>query len=146
MATLYDAVFTQPAIDNHAHPLLRTEKRHFLPFEGLISEATGSALLEDARHTLACFRATKHLAQLYGLDEKNTTWEGVKSHRAGVEYIKLCSMCFKTSGIKYLLIDDGLDASQTLAEDYKWHNQFISTTTRRIVRIEMEAEVCIMGR
>jgi hypothetical protein len=140
--SLYEAVFAQAAIDNHAHPLLRTEKRHLLPFEGLISEAEGSALVEDARHTLACFRARKHLAQLYGLDQENTTWEDVKSHRDGVDYIDLCSMCFKNSGIKYILIDDGLDASKTLAEDCKWHDQFISGSTRRIVRIELEAEVC----
>lgn len=142
--SLYDAVFMQPAFDNHAHPLLRPEKRHLLPFEGLISEAKGLALVDDAPYTLACFRATKHLAQLYGLDQKNTTWEDVKSHRAEVDYIKLCSMCFEQSRIKHILIDDGLDVLKTLSEDHKWHDQFISGTTRRIVRIELEAEVCLM--
>ena len=141
--SLCEAVFTQPAIDNHAHPLLRVDKRHFLPFEGLISEAEGSALIEDAHHTLACFRATKQLAELYGLDQKQTTWENIKLHRDEVDYRDLCSVCFRNSGIEYILMDDGLDASGTLAEDYKWHDQFISGNTRRIVRIELVAEVGI---
>jgi hypothetical protein len=141
--SLHKAVFTQPALDNHAHLLLRTDKRHLLPFEGVISEAKGPALIEDARHTLACSRATKQLAQLYGLDPMNATWEDVKSHRNGLDYRELCSICFEKSGIKHILIDDGLDAS--LSEDYRWHDQFINGNTRRIVRIEVEAEVCKMS-
>lgn len=139
---LHEAVFTQPAIDNHAHPLLRAEKRHFLTFEGLISESKGPTLVEDAPHTLACYRATKQLGCLYGLKE-SSTWEDVKLYRDRLGYRELCSLSFKNSGIKYILMDDGLDPSMALAEDYKWHDQFISGCTKRIVRIEVEAEVCI---
>ena len=138
---LHEAVFAQPVIDNHAHPLLRAQKRRFLSFEGLISEAKGPALVEDAPHTLACYRATKQLARLYGLKE-SSTWEDVKSYRDRLDYRELCSLSFKNSGIEHILVDDGLDASLSLAENYKWNDQFISGCTKRIVRIEVEAEVC----
>jgi hypothetical protein len=143
---LYAAALTQPAIDNHAHPLLRAEMRHKIPFEGVVSEAEGKALLEDAPQTLACFRATKQLARLYGLEDDNVTWEYIKGHRATLNYTELCKLCFKESGIECILIDDGLTGTESLAEEYKWHDKFISGKTKRIVRIEVVAEVCKFGR
>jgi hypothetical protein len=142
---LHAAAFTQPAIDNHAHPLLRAEMRHKIPFEGVISEAEGKALLEDAPQTLACFRATKQLARLYGLEEDNVTWEYIKGYRATLNYTELCELCFKKSGIECILIDDGLTGTESLAEEYKWHEKFISGKAKKIVRIEVVAEVCKFG-
>lgn len=144
-STLYSVTFTQPAIDIHAHPLLRVEMRHKLPFEGVISEAEGKALLEDAPHTLACFHATKQLAKLYRLDEDNATWEDIKSHRATLTYAELCELCIKKSGIECILMDDGLAGTESLAEEYKWHDRFTSGKTKRLVRIEVVAEVCKLG-
>ena len=61
------AAFTYPAIDNHTHPLLTAEHKDDFPFEGLLSEATDAALVEDSIHTLACYRATAQLAKLFGV-------------------------------------------------------------------------------
>ena len=61
---LVRVAITYPAIDNHAHPLLKAEHRDALNFDGVISEATGSALSEDAVNTLACYRATHQLANI----------------------------------------------------------------------------------
>lgn len=137
---LYKAALTQPAIDNHAHPLLRVDARNKLPFEGLVSEAEDSALIEDAPHTLACMRATKQLAMLYGLDG-DSTWKQVKQHRNRLNYLDLCNLCFKDAGIHSILIDDGLGGVAQMAEGYAWHDQFTSAPTKRIVRVEIVAEV-----
>ncbi|KAF4611557.1 hypothetical protein D9613_003781 [Agrocybe pediades] len=136
---LYETVFSQPAIDNHAHPLLREDTRFSIPFEGLISEAEGAALTEDAVHTAACYRATKQLAHLFGLDE-DASWEDIKKHRDSMSYADLCNLCFKDTGIRCILIDDGLGGVAEKAEGYKWHDQFTPAPTRRIVRVEIEAE------
>jgi len=141
--TLYRAAFTHPAIDNHAHPLLRAETRNELPFEGVISEAGGQALLEDAPLTLACFRATKQLFRLYGLKDGGVTWEAIKKYRDTLNYEELCTLCFKHSGITCILVDDGLGTSPSLGESYKWFDQFTNGQAKRLVRIESVAEVCI---
>jgi hypothetical protein len=138
--SLYVAAFTHPAIDNHAHPLLRSSFRSALPFEGLISEAEGAALTSDAPHTIACFRATKQLGRLFGLGE-DASWEDVKRHRDGMGYEELCGLCFRGSGIETVFIDDGLGGVEEMAEGYRWHDRFTKGRTRRIVRVEAVAEV-----
>ena len=77
---LVKVALTYPAIDNHAHPLLKAEHRNAFDFEGLISEANGRALTEDAVHTVACYRATHQLSKLYRLSA-DTTWDGLKQAR-----------------------------------------------------------------
>lgn len=130
-----------PAIDNHAHPLLKAEHRSVFEFEGLISEATGKALTEDAIHTLACFRATQQLNQVLGL-KGEPTWEAVKQARGAMDYEKLCKTFMESTGIQCILIDDGLGGSSQYAEGYKWHDKFTRSPTKRIIRIEVLAEVC----
>ena len=73
---LAEAAFTYPAIDNHTHPLLLDSHRNKFPFEGLLSEATGEALTEDSIHTLACYRATKQLSELFACENN---WQAVKT-------------------------------------------------------------------
>lgn len=141
-ADLVQVALTFPAIDNHAHPLLKAEHRNAFPFEGLISEATGPALLEDAVHTLACYRATQQLSKLYRLSPGEPSWEAVKHARQTVDYEVLCRACMTPTSIQCILIDDGLGGSADLAEGYKWHDRFTSSPTKRIVRVEVLAEVC----
>ncbi|KAF9463301.1 amidohydrolase 2 [Collybia nuda] len=135
---LYKSAFTYPAIDNHAHPLLRPEHRDHIdiPFDGVISEAGGVAL-QDSIHTLACYRAASQLSELYQLE--GASWNDVKTHRSQVDYIDLCKQCIKPTGIQCILLDDGLGLPE-LAADYTWHDQFTHSPTRRIVRIEVVAE------
>ena len=136
---LFKAAFTHPAIDNHAHPLLRVQSRNDVPFEGIFSEAQGQALTKDAFYTLPCLRATRQLAKLFGLGE-DTSWADIKAHRASMDYMDLCKLCFKDTNIQCILIDDGLGAAD-LVEDYKWHDQLTPSTSTRIVRVEIIAEV-----
>ncbi|XP_006455844.1 hypothetical protein AGABI2DRAFT_195174 [Agaricus bisporus var. bisporus H97] len=134
---LHKAALTFPAIDNHAHPLLREQNRNDFPYEGVISEASGKAL-KDAPHTLACFRAIPQLAKLLDLPE-TATWDDVKAARSTCNYQDLCEKSFKDSAIQTMLIDDDLD-DHGVIHDIAWHDQFLKDASRRIVRVEVLAE------
>ncbi|PSR73001.1 hypothetical protein PHLCEN_2v11105 [Hermanssonia centrifuga] len=138
-AELVRVALTYPAIDNHAHPLLKAEHRDAFDFEGLVSEASGPSLTEDAIHTLACYRATQQLGKLYRLTGEST-WEAVKQARKTADYDALCRACMEPTRIQCILIDDGLGGSSEYAEDYKWHDRYTSSPTKRIVRVEILAE------
>jgi hypothetical protein len=138
--SLKDIAFNYPAIDNHAHPLCKPENFSAIPFEITISEAQGSALTEDAIHTLACYRAIRQLADLYGLD-KSATLEDVKSAREAIPYDELCDMSMNKTGIQCLLLDDGLGEAAGIGQDVAWHNRFTKSPTKRIVRVEVVAQV-----
>jgi hypothetical protein len=137
-ASLRDIVFNYPTIDNHAHPLLKEEHRQSLPFEGLISEARPNAM-GDVVHSLPGYRATRQLAELYGLNP-DTDWEEIKRHRDTLEYGQLCNMNMQRSGIQCLLLDDGLEG-QGMANDLSWHGRFTNSSVYRLVRIEVVAQV-----
>lgn len=138
---LYAAAHNFPAIDNHAHPLLKDKHRHALPFEGLISEAEGEAQ-QDSVYTVACLRATHQLSELYKLDPNTTTWSDIKAARDKIGYEELCETCFKPTGIRCILIDDGLvsTSNKLLAEEYHWHDRFTPSPSKRLVRVEAVAE------
>ena len=65
--SLRDVVFNSPVIDNNAHRLLKEEHYKILPSEGVISRAQPDPT-KDASHTLSGRRATRQLAEIYGLD------------------------------------------------------------------------------
>ncbi len=132
--------FNYPAIDNHAHPLLKAQHRNVFPFEGLISEASGSALTEDAVHTLACFRATQQLCKLYRLSVE-PSWQALKNARKAVDYNMLCRVCMDRTKIQCILMDDRLGRVEEYAESHNWHDRFTYSPTKRIVRVEIVAEV-----
>jgi len=136
---LRDVVFNYPAVDNHAHPLLREEHRQSLPFEGVITHAQPQPT-KDAAHSLPGYRATRQLAELYGLDP-GADWEEIKSHRDTLEYDQLCDMNMQKSRIQSLLLDDGLGGVQEMGNDLSWHRRFTNGSVHRLVRIEPVAEV-----
>ncbi|CCM00965.1 uncharacterized protein FIBRA_03013 [Fibroporia radiculosa] len=135
---LYNTVFTYPAIDNHAHALLKVEHRDDIPFEGLISEAQGPALTEDAPYTAACYRATAQLAKPLGLSA-SADWEDIKRTRRAANYEQLCRTFMAPTRIQCILIDDGLGVVD-MVYPYKWHDQFTGSPTKRVVRVEVVAE------
>ena len=134
-----DILRDYPAIDNHAHPLLTEENRDALAFEGLTSEANGAAL-HDAVYTLSHTTARGNLIQMYDLPH-HVSWDDVKNHRAALSYDELCGMCFTKAKIQCILIDDGLGGVKEMAEGYQWHDRYTHSPTRRIVRMEVIAEV-----
>lgn len=140
LSELTKVAFKFPAIDNHAHPLLRDSHRDSFAFEGVMSEATGEALTRDAVHTLACYRATSQLSELFGLED-GCSWEAVKAARRDMSYEQLCRICMEPSHIQCILVDDGLGGVAEFAEDYRWHDKFTVSPCKRIVRVETLAEV-----
>jgi len=142
---LYQTTFNHPAIDNHAHPLLSSNRRSRIPFEGVISEAQGDAL-DDAIHTLACYHATEQLNELFEIPpafvnhRRSCTWDDVKRWRDTLDYSDLCRTCFEPTHIECILMDDGLNGVDELAEPYQWHDTFTRSETKRILRIEKFAE------
>jgi predicted TIM-barrel fold metal-dependent hydrolase len=143
---LRKAAFTFPAIDNHAHPLLRSHFREKVPFEVTLSEASEDVGLKDATQTLACFRAASQLAEILEIDKHpqrdNSLWQKVKEKRDAMDYDELCDIFMKPCGIQSLLLDDGL-GEPDWAEDWKWHRRF-GCDTKRIVRVEIEAEKILL--
>lgn len=140
---LYKTCHTYPAIDNHAHPLLKLAHRNDMIYENIMSDADGPAL-QDSIHTLACYRATEQLADLLGLASAGITWDQVKSAARDMDYDDLCRLCFGPANIQCILIDDGLGNAKGLAENYRWHDRYTTSPTKRIVRVEVVAEVAVL--
>jgi hypothetical protein len=130
-------VATYPAIDNHAHPLLDTSAEADSPFESLVSEAQGPAAAH-APYTLAAFRATRQLAELYDLDPISASWEDVETAMRATPYDERCRRSFAPTHIQCLLLDDGLATAG--AFPVSEHDQFTHSPSRRIVRVEVIAQ------
>ncbi|KAE9406135.1 hypothetical protein BT96DRAFT_876007 [Gymnopus androsaceus JB14] len=145
MDILRSTAFSFPAIDNHAHPLLNSQSRDKVPFEAILSEASGEvALKKDATQTLACYRAAEQLAEILEIEKnQDDLWQKLKEKRDSIEYEELCEMFMKRCGIQSILLDDGLGGVSEWAEDWKWHRRF-GCTTKRIVRVEIEAEKLLL--
>ncbi len=135
---LYDACRHYPAIDHHAHPLLNAKSRAVLPIEGVVSEAEGKDVVDDSINTLAFLLAKPQLEKLYNLP--GASWETLKAHRETLDYVDLCRRCFDPAHLQCVLFDDGLGLPSD-AESYSWHDQFTKSPSKRIVRIEVVAEV-----
>ncbi|KAF8585597.1 amidohydrolase 2 [Ramaria rubella] len=126
-----------PIIDNHTHNLLKAEARNAFPFEALTSEASGEAVV-DATESMALYRAVIQLAQLFGCEP---SFDAVKKARDALNYDELCDKCLKPTGIVAFLLDDMIvDSSEGLCYDYKWHDRFATSPSKRIVRVESVAQ------
>ncbi|KAI9666263.1 MAG: hypothetical protein M1821_004198 [Bathelium mastoideum] len=139
---LRSVIQTCPVIDNHAHNLLVPDKLQTHEFTTITTEAQGHAL-EDVFTSLPHIRAANQLKELYGCD-KVADWNSILAKRAqilGEDTAALIKKCL--SGIHTILMDDGLDTSNT--HPYHFHDQFTTGKTRRIVRIETEAENVMKG-
>jgi hypothetical protein len=135
-------ILTYPAIDNHAHPLLVDDTK--ADFASAISEARGAALA-DASTSLSALRAARQLAPLYGIPDPTPSWETIlsaRNQRVGKEGSKeeLREKCFKDAKIQCLLLDDGLDGPGG-REDIAIHDQYTSSPSKRLVRVEVIAQV-----
>ena len=136
---LAHAAFNCPLIDNHTHPILKESQRDAFPFHGWLTEAQGDHLSEDVVHSLHGYRATRQLSKLYQCEN---TWEAVRDKRKGMDYSDICKACMVPGKFECLLLDDLLDADRQ-CESVEWHNQFTSSSCKRILRIEVAAQVNI---
>ncbi|TKA80870.1 hypothetical protein B0A49_03160 [Cryomyces minteri] len=134
---LRTVIRTCPIIDNHAHNLLRPTELGTYAFETITTEAHGEAL-KDTFKSLSHIRAARQLRELYDCDAA-ASWDEIVTKRAQTlkdDSNGLIKRCLE--GTHCILMDDGLD-SDTVHE-YDWHDQFTTSKTKRIVRIETVAQ------
>ncbi|KAL9062544.1 MAG: hypothetical protein Q9157_008834 [Trypethelium eluteriae] len=134
---LRSVVHRCPVIDNHAHNLLLPDKLQAYEFAAVTTEAQGAAL-KDTYTSLSHIRGANQLKELYGCS-KDADWNSVLASRAQVltdDPWGLVRKCLE--GTHTILMDDGLDADTV--HPYAFHDQFTIGKTRRIVRIEAEAQ------
>lgn len=142
---LVRVIRTTPAIDNHAHPLLRLEHLDSIPLASVVTEASGEAL-RDTPKTLAHHRAVRQLAAALGCGrdgepELPVSWDAVvaaiERRRADpATYDRWTAICL--AGTETILIDDGLDEPERV-HGFSSHDAFVRSPCRRIVRIEIVA-------
>lgn len=129
-------------IDNHAHNLLLPDKLDIYDLATSTTEAQELAL-KDTFTSLPHIRGANQLKELYGCD-KDADWNSILAKRAQVlaeDPTGLIRKCLE--GTHTILMDDGLNADDV--HPYHFHDQFTVGKTRRIVRIETEAQDVMKG-
>lgn len=135
-AALLHTIEKTPIIDQHAHPLLRSEAIGKHPLLSIATEAHGDAL-ESSRTGLPHLRAVRQLSKVL---ECEATWEEVEraiKQRRAEDYQKWIARCL--SGIECVLVDDGLDNADD-ALPYNYFSKLTPSASKRIVRIEPIAQ------
>src|SRR4051794_29198697 len=119
-----------PAIDQHAHNVLRPEAAAALPLAAAFTEGQAPELIQShARQTLCFRRSLRDLAQLLDCE---ATEEAVVARRTELGLEALTARCLRAAHLAFLLLDDGFlsDRIQPVA----WHARFVPA--RRILRLE----------
>lgn len=123
-----------PAIDQHAHNLLRPEVAARTPFQAAFTEGAGPVILDDhARHTLFYRRSLRDIGQLLGCGPSE---EDILARRAELGLEQLARMCFDAANLEAILLDDGFLPEQVLP--LSWHEPFVRV--HRLLRLEWLAE------
>ncbi|KZS87135.1 hypothetical protein SISNIDRAFT_553331 [Sistotremastrum niveocremeum HHB9708] len=155
---LYKTAFTYPAIDNHAHNLLKPSKAlsNAFPLEGLAGEAEGLAQ-KDLVNTISLKRAAKQLVPLYDIppdvldqireEGGRGMWDAVKEWRGKAEYESIVRRCFDFGnvGIQCLLLDDLLMGIEENCWSFEEHDPYMKSKTKRILRVEVVAQELIVA-
>ncbi|KAI8454203.1 amidohydrolase-domain-containing protein [Phakopsora pachyrhizi] len=144
---LYQTCFRCPAIDNHAHNVLRDiysrqgGKLNFLkdrqiPLESIFTEAEGEAFLSNhSTSSLAAISSVEKLSKLYNCSNENG-WKSVSEKIKSLDLISRCKKCFEKSGIYTILFDDLLSGVEDSCHRFNWHARFTVKPPKRIVRLE----------
>jgi uncharacterized protein len=123
-----------PALDHHAHNLVRPEVAASHPYTWAFTEASDPEMVaRHARHTLFFRRSLRDLAALLGCEP---TEEAVVARRTALGLEALSEVCFHHANLETVLIDDGFLPGEVLP--LAWHEQFVPV--RRVLRLEALAE------
>ena len=126
-----------PAIDQHAHNLLKSEFAEREPFASAFTESGDPALvMHHASHTLFYRRSLREIADLLGCEPSEDV---ILSRRREMGERKLTALCFEASILSAVFLDDGLLPEKS--HPWEWHRQFVPV--RRILRIESLAETLL---
>ena len=126
-----------PAIDQHAHNLLRPEAVEACPYCASFTEGNDPAILgHHARHTLFYRRSLRDTAALLECEPEENA---ILARRSELGMERLAGRCFEKSKFDAVFLDDGLLPEKTFPLD--WHGRFVPV--RRIFRLEYAAELLI---
>ena len=123
-----------PAIDHHAHNLVKPEALGLDFYPGAFTESQDPVIIQQhARHTLFYRRSLRDIAELIDCAPCE---EAILSRRGELGPEKLAARCFQASNFSAIFLDDGFLVEKILP--WTWHLQFSSI--RRILRLERLAE------
>lgn len=123
-----------PAIDQHAHNVLRPDSAAAVPLAAAFTEGQDPELIRGHAPQTLCFR--RNLRDLAQLLDCEATEESVVARRSELGLESLTALCLGAAHLNALLLDDGFLPDQI--QPVEWHNRFVPT--RRILRLETLAE------
>ena len=123
-----------PAIDQHAHNVLKPDALESLPYPAAFTESNDSAIVKrHASHTLFFRRSLREITELLSCEP---TQEAVAARRRELGIDALTARCLQAANVASIYLDDGFLPDKTLP--LEWHRQFVPV--RRILRLEHLAE------
>jgi len=123
-----------PAIDQHAHHLLKPDVWAATPFTSFFTESRDPDIIHHhARHTLFFRRSLRDIAALLSCEASEAT---VVARRLELGLDALSARCFQASHLAGIFLDDGFLPDAILPR--QWHRRFVPV--RRILRLEHLAE------
>jgi predicted TIM-barrel fold metal-dependent hydrolase len=123
-----------PAIDQHAHNLLRREIAAQTPFVAPFTEGRDPVILDEhARHTLFYRRSLRDIGELLGCGPGEVD---ILARRDELGLEQLTRICFDAAKLEAILLDDGFLPDQVLP--LAWHERFVRV--HRLLRLEWLAE------
>lgn len=123
-----------PAIDQHAHNLLKPEFAGADVFVSAFTES-GHAELRD-RHALRSLFYSRSMRDLGELLECEPKEEAILARRSELGFEALAAKCFQASNLSYVFLDDGFLPDRILP--WEWHREL--APIRRVLRVERLAE------
>ena len=126
-----------PAVDQHAHNLLRREEVASLDYRSAFTEAMDSeAVQRHAEETLFFRRSIREMAEVLECDP---FLAAVLDARDRLGFDEIARRFFGAAGLEAVLLDDGFVPERILP--VAWHSRF--APARRLLRVERLAEELI---
>ncbi len=123
-----------PALDQHAHNLLKPEATERYAYAAAFTEAHAPEIVNHhARHTL-CYR--RSLREMAALLDCEPTEAALLMQRQQLGLEPLTQRCFDAAKLEAILLDDGFLSAEILP--LAWHQQFVPV--HRVLRLEMVAQ------
>jgi predicted TIM-barrel fold metal-dependent hydrolase len=123
-----------PAIDQHAHNVLKPEASIRHPYPGAFTEGYDPGVVNyHARHTLCYRRSLRDIAAILDCEPAETAVLA-KREQLGLE--RLTELCFRASNLEAVFLDDGFLPDEILPVE--WHRQFVPA--HRLLRLETLAQ------
>jgi uncharacterized protein len=127
-------LFSIPAIDQHAHNLVRSDVVAATPYACAFTEGYDPEIVHHhARSTLFYRRSLRDIAELLDCEPTEAAILETRS-QFGLE--ALTRRCFEAANLQAVYLDDGFLPDTILP--WEWHQQF--TSIYRLLRIEWLAE------